>query len=200
LRKEGYDARVSSSTKRICVFCGSRAGIDPVYRAAAETFARAAARRGLEIVYGGGNVGLMGVVADAALAAGGRVIGVIPRALMVRELAHRGVSELFVTETMHDRKERMITLSDAFVALPGGFGTYDELFETITLGQIGILDKPNGVYDVNGYFAPLLALLRHTIAHGFATNEDARSLVVESDAERLLDALSAWTPETRAWS
>jgi uncharacterized protein (TIGR00730 family) len=188
---------VTTPRKRICLFCGSRAGLDPRFRDTVAAFARIVARRGLEIVYGGGNVGLMGVIADAALAEGGRVIGVIPRALMVRELAHRGVTELFVTETMHERKERMITLSDAFVALPGGFGTYDELFETVTLGQIGIIDKPNAIYDAHGYFAPLLALIRHTIEAGFATDDDARTLVVDADPERLLDKVMAWTPEIR---
>lgn len=162
--------------------------------AAAEQMGRAIAGRGLTLVYGGARVGLMGSVANAALAAGGRVVGVIPKSLVSKEIAHDGLTELFLTETMHDRKDRMIALSDAFLALPGGFGTYDELFETITLAQIGIHDKPNAILDTKGFYQPLLALLRHTIAHDFAAPEHERLLVVDDDPERLLDALEAWTP------
>lgn len=155
---------------------------------------RAVAARGLTLVYGGARVGVMGAVADAALAAGGRVVGVIPRSLVSKEIAHDGLSELFLTETMHDRKDRMVALSDAFVALPGGFGTYDELFETITLAQLGLHDKPNALLDTDGFFQPLVALMRHTIDHDFAAPEHERLVVVERDPERLLDALAAWTP------
>lgn len=155
---------------------------------------RAVASRGLTLVYGGARVGVMGAVAEAALAAGGRVVGVIPRSLVSKEIAHDGLSELFLTETMHDRKDRMVALSDAFVALPGGFGTYDELFETITLAQLGLHDKPNALLDTEGFFQPLVALMRHTIDHDFAAPEHAGLLVIERDPERLLDALAAWTP------
>ena len=155
---------------------------------------RAIAARGLTLVYGGARVGLMGAVANAALEAGGRVVGVIPKSLVTKEIAHDGLSELFLTETMHERKDRMIPLSDAFVALPGGFGTYDELFETITLAQIGLHDKPNAMLDTNGFFQPLVALLRHTIGHGFAAPEHERLLVIEREPESLLDAIAAWTP------
>ncbi len=180
--------------RSICVFCGARPGVDPAFTAAAEQMGRAIAKRGLTLVYGGARIGLMGAVANAALAAGGRVVGVIPTSLVSKEIAHDGLTELFLTETMHDRKDRMIALSDAFVALPGGFGTYDELFETITLAQIGIHDKPNALLDAKGFFQPLVALLRHTIAHSFAAPEHEKLVIVEQDPERLLDALAAWTP------
>ena len=154
----------------------------------------AIARRGMTLVYGGAKVGLMGALADAALAEGGRVVGIIPRGLVSKEVAHDGLAELFVTETMHDRKDRMILLSDAFVSLPGGFGTYDELFEVLTLAQIGYHDKPSAFLDVKGYFAPLVALLRHTIAASFAAPQHEKLFVVDEDVERLLDAIVAWTP------
>ena len=176
--------------RSICVFCGSRPGADPAFTAAAAGFGRVIAERGITLVYGGARVGLMGSVADAALAAGGRVVGVIPRALVSKEVLHDGLSELFLTETMAQRKEQMMALSDAFVALPGGFGTYDELFEALTLAQIGIHDKPNGLLDVGGFFRPLLALLRHAVEHGFAGESDARLVVAEEAPERLLAALA----------
>ena len=176
------------------MFCGARPGADPAFLAAAEQMGRAIAARGLTLVYGGARIGVMGAVANAALEAGGRVVGVIPTSLVSKEIAHDGLSELFLTETMHDRKDRMIALSDAFIALPGGFGTYDELFETITLAQIGIHDKPNALLDTKGFFQPLLALFRHTIAHEFAAPEHERLIVVEQEPERLLDAIAAWRP------
>lgn len=161
---------------------------------AAEELGRAIAARGLTLVYGGARVGIMGAIANAALGAGGRVVGVIPKSLVSKEIAHDGLSELFLTETMHDRKDRMIALSDAFISLPGGFGTYDELFETLTLAQIGLHDKPNGLLDTNGYFQPLVTLLRHTIDHDFAAPQHAGLVVVEQDPVRLLDAIAAWKP------
>ncbi|MBX3207961.1 MAG: TIGR00730 family Rossman fold protein [Labilithrix sp.] len=180
--------------RSICVFCGSRPGNAGAFMAAGAALGRAVAARGLTLVYGGARVGVMGAVADAALAGGGRVVGVIPKSLVSKEIAHDGLSELFLTETMHDRKDRMIALSDAFVALPGGFGTYDELFETLTLAQLGLHDKPNALLDTEGFFQPLVALMRHTIEQGFAAPEHERLLVVERDPERLLDVLAAWTP------
>ncbi len=149
----------------------------------------AIARRGMTLVYGGARVGLMGMLADAALAEGGRVVGILPRALVSTEVAHDGLSELFITETMHDRKDRMILLSDAFVSLPGGFGTYDEFFEVLTLAQLGLHDKPNGLLNVNDYFTPVVVLLRHAMAHGFASPENESLFVVEREVEALLDAL-----------
>lgn len=180
--------------RSICVFCGSRSGGDPAFSAAAAALGAAIAKRGMVLVYGGAKVGLMGVLADAALAEGGRVVGVIPKGLVSKEIAHDGLSELFLTESMHDRKERMIELSDAFVSMPGGWGTYDELFEVLTLAQIGYHAKPSAFLNVNGYFDPLLALLRHTIAHSFAAPEHEQLFVSAPDADALLDALAKWAP------
>jgi uncharacterized protein (TIGR00730 family) len=170
--------------------------------AAAEDFGRALAKRKLTLVYGGARVGLMGAVANAVLAEGGRAIGVIPKSLVSKEIAHDDLTELFLTETMAARKERMIELSDAFVALPGGFGTYDELFETITLAQIGLHDKPNALLDTKGFFQPFITLVRHTIDESFAAPEHAGLILVESDPERLLDAIEDWEPPLlgRKWT
>src|SRR5262245_46423142 len=186
--------------RRVCVFCRSRRGMDPAFITAAEEFARAIARRHITLVYGGAKVGLMGALADAVLAAKGRVVGVIPKSLVSKEVVHDGLTELFLTDTLAERKERMVALSDAFVALPGGFGTYDEFFETLTLAQIGIHDKPNGLLNTRRFFAPLRTLIAHTIEHGFARHEDEELIVVDDDPYRLLDALAAWPsrgPELR---
>lgn len=180
--------------RNICVFCGSRPGDDPAFLEAGAELGRAIAERGLTLVYGGARVGVMGAVAEAALAAKGKVIGVIPKSLVSKEIAHDNLSELYLTESMHDRKDRMISLSDAFVSLPGGFGTYDELFETLTLAQIGLHEKPNGLLDTRGYFQPFMALVRHTIAHEFAAPQHEGLLVVETEPAKLLDALVAWEP------
>jgi uncharacterized protein (TIGR00730 family) len=180
--------------RNICVFCGSRPGGDPAFLEAGAALGRAIAERGLTLVYGGARVGVMGAVAEAALAAKGRVIGVIPKSLVSKEIAHDNLSELYLTESMHDRKDRMITLSDAFISMAGGFGTYDELFETLTLAQIGLHEKPNGLLDTKGYFQPLLALVRHTIAHEFAAPQHEGLFVIESDPVKLLDAILAWEP------
>jgi uncharacterized protein (TIGR00730 family) len=180
--------------RNICVFCGSRPGNDPAFLEAGVELGRAIAERGLTLVYGGARVGVMGAVAEAALGAKGRVIGVIPKSLVSKEIAHDNLSELYLTETMHDRKDRMISLSDAFISLPGGFGTYDELFEVLTLGQIGLHEKANGLLDTKGYFQPLMALVRHTIAHEFAAPQHEALLVIESEPTKLLDAVVAWEP------
>lgn len=180
--------------RSVCVFCGSRSGVDPAFSGAARALGSAIAERGLTLVYGGAKVGLMGVLADAALAKGGRVLGVIPRSLVSKEIAHEGLDEIFLTDSMHERKERMILLSDAFIAMPGGFGTYDELFEVLTLAQIGLHDKPSALFNVKSYFDPLLLLLRHTIASEFAAPEHERLYLAEEDPARLLEALLAWTP------
>jgi uncharacterized protein (TIGR00730 family) len=177
--------------KSVCVFCGSRSGADPSLVAAATVMGRAIAARGLTLVYGGAKIGIMGAVANGALAGGGRVVGVIPKGLVTKEVAHEGLTELFLTDTMSERKDRMVTLSDAFIALPGGFGTYDELFETITLAQLGIQDKRSGLLNTNGFFDPFVALFRHTIAQGFAAPEHADIIVVDDEPNRLLDGLSA---------
>jgi uncharacterized protein (TIGR00730 family) len=184
----------SRTLRSVCVFCGSRPGLDPAFMEAAAAMGAAIARRGLTLVYGGARVGLMGALANAALGAGGRVTGVIPKGLVQKEIVHDGLTELFLTETMHERKDRMITLADAYVSLPGGFGTYDELFETLTLAQIGFHDKPNALLDTKGFFQPMVALMKHTIDHSFAAPEHAGLVIVESDPDRLLDRVAAWTP------
>src|SRR3954449_13611628 len=153
--------------QRVCVFCGSKSGGRPVYADAARRLGAALAARGCELVFGAGHVGLMGVLADAVLAAGGRAVGVIPQALVDRELAHRGLTELHVVGTMHQRKALMADLSDAFVALPGGYGTGDELFEILTWAQLGIHAKPIGLLNVAGYFDAMLAWLDHMTREDF---------------------------------
>ena len=151
----------------ICVYCGSNSGRHPEYAEQARAFGSEMARRGIALVYGGGKVGLMGVVADAVLAGGGKVIGVIPRQLVELEVAHPGLSELVVVETMHQRKTRMYELSDAFVALPGGFGTMDEMFEMLTWAQLGLHRYPCAFLDVRGYYRDLRAMMDHMVAEGF---------------------------------
>ncbi len=180
-----------AAVKSVCVFCGAASGRDPVYATAAGVLGRELASRSIELVTGGGKVGLMGVVADAALAAGGTVTGVIPRGLEEREVAHRGLTRLRVVETLHERKALMHELSDAFIALPGGFGTLDELMETVTWAQLGIHSKPIGVVNVSGYFDDLLAFLAAASEQGFVSSSHRDLLVVTDDVQTLLDAL-AW--------
>ena len=175
--------------KRICVFCGSAAGHDARFAATAATLGRELAARGIELVTGGGKVGLMGVIADAALEAGGEVTGVIPRGLEEREVAHRGLTRLRVVETLHERKELMHRLSDAFVALPGGFGTLDELMETITWAQLGIHAKPIGIVNAGGYFDHLLAFVDAAEDRGFVSAAHRDLLSIDRDAVRVLDEL-----------
>ncbi|GAB4214245.1 MAG: TIGR00730 family Rossman fold protein [Rhodoferax sp.] len=173
--------------KNVCVYCGSSPGADPVYRAAAQALGQAMARRGVGLVYGGASIGVMGAVADAVLAAGGRVLGVIPEALAQREVAHTGLTELVVTPSMHVRKMRMAEAADAFVALPGGIGTFEELFEIWTWAQLGIHSKPVALLNVAGYFDSLIALVDHAVAQGFLKPAQRALLWVDTDAERLLD-------------
>jgi uncharacterized protein (TIGR00730 family) len=180
--------------QRICVYCGSNPGARPEYAAAARELARACAERGLGLVYGGGKVGLMGVLADAALAQGSEVIGVIPRALFDQEVAHTGVSKLEVVGSMHERKARMAELADAFLALPGGLGTLEELFEVWTWTQLGFHAKPCGLLDVAGYYAPLVSFLGSSVVEGFLLPEHRAALLVGTDAGALLDGLAAWRP------
>jgi uncharacterized protein (TIGR00730 family) len=188
------------ATTRICVFCGSSPGADPAYAAAARRFGDAVARRGHELVYGGGSVGLMGTVADAALAAGGKVTGVIPRALQLRELAHPRLTTLVVTGSMHERKAKMAELAHAFVALPGGLGTLEELAEIVTWAQLGIHARPCALLDVKGYWRPLVEFLDHAVAAGFVSPLHRSLLLVEEEPEPLLDRLAAWRPpEIERW-
>jgi uncharacterized protein (TIGR00730 family) len=174
---------------RVCVFCGSSPGARPAYLAAARELGEQLAARGLGLVYGGASVGLMGELADAVLAAGGEAIGVIPGRLLERELAHAGLTELHVVETMHERKALMAQLSDAFLVLPGGAGTLDEFFEALTWRQLGLHSKPLALLDVEGFFEPLLALADHLVAEGFLQAEFRALLLVEREAATLLERL-----------
>jgi uncharacterized protein (TIGR00730 family) len=190
-----YDAGMTHLPIRsVCVFCGSSAGRLPEYAAAARELGQLLAKRNLRLVYGGGNVGLMGILADAALAAGGQVIGVIPRHLMDKELGHIDCTELVIVGSMHERKAQMADLADAFVALPGGIGTFEELFEILTWGQLGLHAKPCGILDVAGYYQPLLALLDRATSEGFLRSEHRGLLLTETDPAALLAALAAAKP------
>jgi uncharacterized protein (TIGR00730 family) len=180
---------------RICVFCGSSAGKRPAYAEAARATGRALLERGLGLVYGGGNVGLMGVLADTVLAGGGEVIGVIPEALMRREVGHSGLTTLHVVDTMHQRKALMADLSSGFVALPGGLGTYEEFFEVLTWSQLGFHPKPCGVLNVDGYFEPLLDMVAHGVTEGFIRDRHQALVMHDSDAGRLLDRFSSFKPD-----
>ena len=184
--------------RSVCVFCGSSPGARPSYARAAHAVARALVERGLGLVYGGGAVGLMGTLASEVLAAGGEVVGVIPRALLDREVGHRGVSELLVVDTLLERKARMLERADAFLTLPGGVGTLDELFEVLSWAQLGYHGKPCGLLDVEGYFAPLLAFLDRLVVEGFLRPQDRALLLAESDVEQLLDRLGAAAPRPAA--
>jgi uncharacterized protein (TIGR00730 family) len=180
--------------RSICVFCGASTGHDRRYAAAAATVGEGLAARGIQLVYGGGRLGLMGAVADAALAAGGRVVGVIPRRLVDRELAHPDVSELRIVDTLHERKATMAELADAFLALPGGLGTLEELAEVLSWAQLDLHVKPIGVLSVGSYFAPLEAFLDHAVAEGFLAERHRRLLLVDDDLDRLLAAFEGWQP------
>jgi uncharacterized protein (TIGR00730 family) len=180
--------------KRLCVFCASSDGRRPEYADAARAMARALLDRGIGLVYGGGSVGLMGVVADAVLAGGGEVIGVLPRGLARKEYAHPGLTELHLVGSMHERKALMASLADGFVALPGGLGTLEEILEVFTWAQLGIHQKPVGLVDVDGYWTGLLTLLRHAVQEGFVRAEYAALLLVEPTPAALLDRFAAWRP------
>ena len=184
----------------VCVFCGSREGSRPAYAEAARRTGREIARRGLGLVYGGGRVGLMGAVADAALEEGGEVVGVITEALISREVAHAGLTKLHVVGSMHERKMLMADLSDGFVTLPGGYGTLEEFFEVLSWAQLSIHEKPCGLLDVNGFWDPLSTLFDHAVTEGFV-NPNHRSLALtEGDPSVLLERMERYTPpETRKW-
>jgi uncharacterized protein (TIGR00730 family) len=180
-----------ASLGTVCVFCGSSYGNDPVYAETARALGRELARRGIGLVYGGASVGLMGELATAVLEAGGAAVGVIPRALVEREIAYDGLTELHVVETMHERKALMTELASGFAALPGGMGTLDELAEAITWGQLGIHAKPIGLLDVRGYFEPLLAFVDRAVEAGFLRRDQRAALLVAEDAASLLDVLES---------
>jgi uncharacterized protein (TIGR00730 family) len=182
---------------RVCVFSGSSPGAHPDYARAAQELGRALADQGVGLVYGGASVGLMGAVADAVLDAGGDAVGVIPQALVEREIAHPALSDLRVVGSMHERKALMAELADGFVALPGGMGTLEELFEVYTWTQLGLHSKPLGLLDVRGYYAQLAAFLDHAVAERFVTAEHREMLVVESRAAALIEAFRRWRPPVR---
>jgi uncharacterized protein (TIGR00730 family) len=178
--------------RSLCVFCGSSAGTREVYQQAAQTVGRLLCRRGIELVYGGGRVGLMGLVANACLNEGGRVIGVIPQALADKEIAHTGLTELRIVGSMHERKALMADLSDAFMSLPGGFGTWEEFFEVLTWSQLGIQRKACGVLNVAGYYDPLLDMADRALSEGFVREAHRDLLLSDADPERLLDRLNSY--------
>jgi uncharacterized protein (TIGR00730 family) len=183
---------------RVAVFCGSRPGTDPRFEAAARAFGTLLARRGHALVYGGARAGLMGALADAALEAGGRVTGVIPEVLWAREVGHTGLSELLVVASMHERKALMAERADAFVALPGGAGTLEEVFEAWTWAQLGIHAKPVALLNVAGFYDPLLAMLDHMTAAGFVAPQQRAMVAAHDDAERLLAGLDAYRAPSTA--
>jgi uncharacterized protein (TIGR00730 family) len=183
--------------RRICVFCGASDGRDPRYADVAASVGGSLARRGIELVYGGGCLGLMGAVADGALAAGGRVTGVIPAGLVDRELAHRGVTELRIVTSLHERKATMAELADGFLALPGGLGTLEELAEVLSWAQLGLHAKPVGALDVGGFFRPLVAYLDHAGREGFIAASHRDLLLVDDDLDRLLERFATWQPPDR---
>jgi len=188
--ESGVDGQPRRVIRNVCVFCGSSLGVRPEYKGAAEALGRELSRLGIGLVYGGGRVGLMGVLADAVLAAGGKAVGVIPRALEAKEIAHSRLTQLHVVGSMHERKALMADLADAFVLLPGGFGSWDEFCEVLTWSQLGIHDKPCGLLNVRAYYDPLLALAAHATAEGFVGAAHEQMIVVETDPARLLGRLS----------
>ena len=184
--------------KRICVFCGSSFGARAEYKLAAQQMGKALAARKIGLVYGGGNVGLMGAIADATLAAGGEVIGVIPDSLLRREIGHSGLTQLHVVQTMHERKALMADLANAFIALPGGFGTMEEFCEIVTWSQLGIQQKPCGLLNVAGYWDHFLAMLDHSVDEKFVRPENSELILVAKNPETMLERLMEWTPPAQA--
>jgi uncharacterized protein (TIGR00730 family) len=182
--------------RSIGVFCGANHGSSPVYQEAAAALGKLMAQQNVMLVYGAGNVGLMGTIADAALAEGGKAVGVIPQSLVDREVAHKELTELHVVQTMHERKAMMAARSDAFIAMPGGFGTFDEICEIITWNQLGIIKKPVAFFNVNGYWDKFLEMVDHTVAEGFVKYDQRENLIVESDPEMLLQKIRAYADAT----
>lgn len=180
--------------KRICVFCGSSAGSHPEYRACAEELGAELTRRHIGLVYGGGNVGLMGAIADAVLKHGGEAIGVIPKHLMSREIGHKRLTKLHVVRSMHERKALMADLSDAFIALPGGFGTLEEFCEVLTWSQLGLHLKPCGIMNVLGYYTPLLRMLDHAVEERFLKPQNRALVLARETPSELLQAFEEWRP------
>jgi uncharacterized protein (TIGR00730 family) len=190
----------TGSLRRVAVYCASNDGVRPTYLGAARALGTLLATRGITVVYGGGRVGLMGALADAALAAGGEVIGVMPHGLVAREVAHGGLTTLHVVDSMHTRKAMVAEQAEAFIAMPGGLGTLEELFETWTWAQLGVHRKPIGLLNVDGFWSPLLDLLTHVEGEGFLRGDPRQWLLSDADPEALLEALQAFTPPiVRRW-
>ncbi|MEJ8567066.1 TIGR00730 family Rossman fold protein [Elongatibacter sediminis] len=186
--------------KRICVYCGSNPGRRPDYRAAARSLGEELVRRGIGLVYGGASIGVMGAVADAVLEGGGEVIGIIPHALAAREVAHTGLTQLDVVDSMHQRKARMAELSDGFIALPGGWGTLEELFEALTWSQLGLHHKPCGLLNISGYFNHLEAFLEHTMAEQFVRTDYRPMMMMEDEPATLLNRFATYrAPRVHKW-
>jgi len=186
--------------KRVCVFCGSNHGVRPAYAEAAEALAGHLVKLGIGIVYGGGNIGLMGVLADTALAAGGEVIGVIPQALFAKEVGHAGIPDLRIVGSMHERKALMAELSDGFIALPGGWGTFDEFCEILTWAQLGLHRKPCGILNVEGYYDPLLKMFDHSVAEGFLKPEYRPMVIAAAEPEELIAKMKSYrAPSLDKW-
>ncbi len=186
--------------RSICIFCGSSAGTRPVYARAAQSVGQSLAQRGIDLVYGGGKVGLMGIVADACLREGGRAVGVMPRVLVEKEIAHCGLTKLHVVESMHERKALMADLAGAFIALPGGYGTWEEFCEVLTWSQLGLHRKACAVLNVNGYYDPLLTMADRGVAEGFVRQEHREILLADTDPVRLLERLNNYVvPVVDKW-
>ncbi|HEY3455006.1 MAG TPA: TIGR00730 family Rossman fold protein [Bryobacteraceae bacterium] len=186
--------------RRLCVFCGSSFGTRPVYAEAARELGRVLTERGIELIYGGSHLGLMGALADACLARSGRVIGVMPRALVEKEIAHRGLTELCIVESMHERKALMADLAEAFIGLPGGFGTWEEFCEVLTWSQLGLHRKACALLNVNGYYDPLLAMVDRAQQEGFLRDVHRELVLTDTDPERLLDRLGSYVvPAVDKW-
>jgi uncharacterized protein (TIGR00730 family) len=183
---------------RLCIFCGSSIGLNPAFAAAARALGGALAARQIGLVYGGGNVGLMGILADATLEAGGEVTGVMPHALVAREIAHRGLTHLHIVNSMHERKAMMAELADGFIAMPGGFGTLEEFCEAVTWTQLGVHAKPCGLLNVDGFYDALLAFLSHALSEQFLRPTHSQIVIADADPVRLLDRVCAWRPPSVA--
>jgi uncharacterized protein (TIGR00730 family) len=191
---------IVAELRALCVFCGSNPGRDPVYERVAREMGELLAHRRVRLIYGGGGIGLMGAIAKAAMAAGGEVIGVIPHALRAKELAYHQLTDLHVVDTMHERKQLMADLSDGFVAMPGGFGTFEEFCETLTWAQLGLHNKPCAMLNVAGYYDRMLAMFDHAMNERFVQAHHRQMIIAESDPARLLDAMAAYHgPPTEQW-
>jgi uncharacterized protein (TIGR00730 family) len=182
--------------RQLCVFCGSSAGTNPLHREIARQLGQVLAAKKIRLVYGGGGIGLMGALADATLTAGGQVIGIIPSGLATKEVAHQHLTELEVVRTMHERKARMADLADAFLALPGGMGTFDELFEIITWAQLGIHSKPIGLLNIDHYFDPLLDMVEHAVREGFVSPHHRNLIIVAQSVDEWFSRLAEYQPLT----